>query len=51
MKDREHYQKPTSQVIDLKLKQPILAGSGMGLNGLPDNFYYDPSPGVGSDAY
>ena len=51
MKKREQYQKPTSTVIDVKLKQSILAGSSVGLNGLPDNFYYDPTPGDGSDAY
>ena len=51
MKTREHYQKPTTTVIDLKLNQPILAGSGIGLNGLPDDFYYDPTPGNGGDAY
>ena len=48
---KQKYQKPTSQVINLKLNQSILAGSGVGLNGLPDNFYYDNTPGDGTDAY
>lgn len=48
---KKQYQKPESQVINLKLNQSILAGSGVGLNGLPDQFYYDNTPGDGSDAY
>lgn len=52
MKTREHYQKPTSTVINVKLEQSILAGSGvMGINGVGEDWYFDQTPGDGSDAY
>lgn len=51
MKKKENYESAVVDVIDMELEQPILAGSGIGLNGLPDHFYFDPTPGNGGDAY
>lgn len=48
---KNRYEKPTITVIDLEMEQSILAGSGIGFSGLEDEFYYDPTPGDGSDAY
>ena len=51
MEKKTKYQKPHVTVVDIKLRQSILAGSSMRVSGLSDEFYYDDTPGDGSDAY
>jgi hypothetical protein len=48
---KKTYQKPTSKTIKLKCRQSILAGSGVTVSGLGDDFYYNEQAGDGSDAY
>ena len=51
MEKKAKYQKPHVTVVDIKLRQSILAGSSMRVSGLDDEFYYDSNPGDCSDAY
>lgn len=49
---KKKYVKPQMQTHLLQSGQHLLAGSGVrGVSGLEDEFYYDDTPGDGSDAY
>ncbi len=51
MKKRK-YEKPRMQAHIIQSRQHLLAGSGVReVRGLGDEFYYDDTPGDGSDAY
>lgn len=49
---KKKYVKPQMQSYQVQARQHLLAGSGIsGVSGLDDEFYYDDTPGDGSDAY
>ncbi len=49
---KRKYMKPQMQTHLLRTRQHLLAGSGVrSVSGLDDEFYYDNTPGDGSDAY
>ena len=50
MNMKKRYFKPQMQVHLIQSRQHLLAGSGVGASGLNDSFYYDSTPGDGSDA-
>ena len=47
---KKKYYKPQMQTHIIRSRQHLLAGSGA-VSGLDDEFYYDDTPGDGSDAY
>ena len=48
---KKKYFKPQKQTHIIRSRQHLLAGSGVrGVSGLDDEFYYDDTPGDGSDA-
>lgn len=49
---KKKYEKPQMQAHIIQSRQHLLAGSGVReVRGLGDEFYYDDTPGDGSDAY
>lgn len=51
---KKEYQKPSMKVVPINTELHLLAGSGgrsVIVQGLNDEFYYDDTPGDGSDAW